>query len=165
MALKSKSLTKPFVEFSGQIANIYTSTKTSTPVININESIENHTQKIQDSNRLNRAHSLNLSTNQIIKQESSRPIENDTKNKLQQFTQNFDLDNIQKSTVQSEEDTLKRKISFRQSSVLQQRLISYSKPSSKNPENESNSTNFECSQNEEKNQSSSKISKINKDQY
>lgn len=148
--MKSKSLTKPFVAFSGQIANIYKSKKASIEVINSNESIEeNPTQEIQDSNRLNRARSLNLPSNQTIKTECSNTMENDTKKQLPQSAC-FDI-NTQKSIAQNEE-RLKRKISFRQSSA--RRLTSDSQNSSKYTE---------TSHNEYQNQSPSELSVINRD--
>lgn len=92
---------------------------------------------------------MNLPSNQTIKAECSKTIENDTKKQLPQSAC-FDI-NTQKSIAQNEE-RLKRKISFRQSSA--RRLTSDSQNSSKYTE---------TSHNEHQNQSSSELSIINRD--
>lgn len=149
-----------FQTISEQIANIYK--KTSASNNNINESIKDHTEEIEDLSWLNRVRSLNIESGQAINPECSKTNENDTKKKLPQSTYSFGI-NIQKNSAQNEEDRIKRKISFRQSSALQRRLTSDSQNSSKHTENASTLSHLESSQIEEQNNGTSELLKNNRD--
>lgn len=100
----------PFQPKSGQIAYNY-----KNEVINSNESIENTTQESHDSNRLNRVRSLNFPSSKTIKTECSNKIESDSEKKLPQST--CVGINIHQTTAKDDEERLKKRISFRQSSA------------------------------------------------